>query len=101
MGISMGPDGGKEKMSDKEKIVKLEQENKELKESLFDVWMLLSNYHDFYDVRLKKGDPHSLAELIDDALTRIRMPSNKALDQLVVLDEELGLYDDYISEEKK
>lgn len=90
--------GERAKMSDKERIKQLEEENKELKDTMFRAWAILVDYDGYYNEKLKKGDVHGLASIVNEAAQLLNSPRHRALDKLAQLDEELGLYDDFISD---
>jgi hypothetical protein len=88
-------------MSNEEKIKQLEKENKELRETMFRAWAILVDYDGYYSETLKKGDVHGLASIVKEAVHILNTPRRDALDRLAQLDEELGLYDDFISDQKE
>ena len=93
--------GGRVKMSNEEKIKRLEEENKYLRDIIFDAWAMLVDYDGYYSETLKKGDVHGLASIVKEAVYILNTPRRDALDRLAQLDEELGLYDDFISDQKE
>jgi len=88
-------------MSNEEKIKQLEEENKKLRETMFRAWAILVDYDGYYSETLKKGDVHGLASIVKEAVHILNTPHRDALDRLAQLDEELGLYDDFISDQKE
>jgi hypothetical protein len=88
-------------MSNEEKIKQLEKENKKLRETMFRAWAILVDYDGYYSETLKKGDVHGLASIVKEAVHILNTPRRDALDRLAQLDEELGLYDDFISDQKE
>ena len=88
-------------MSNEEKIKQLEEENKKLRETMFRAWAILVDYDGYYSETLKKGDVHGLASIVKEAVHILNTPRRDALDRLAELDEELGLYDDFISDQKE
>ena len=80
-------------MSNEELIKQLEEENKELRETMFRAWAILVDYDGYYSETLKKGDVHGLASIVKEAVYILNTPRRQALDRLAELDEELGLYD--------
>jgi hypothetical protein len=93
--------GERAKMNKDERIKELEEENKELKDTMFRAWAILVDYDGYYNEKLKKGDVHGLASIVNEAVQILNSPRHRALDKLAQLDEELGLYDDFISDEKE
>lgn len=83
-------------MNNEDRIKELEEENKYLKDTMFQAWAILVDYDGYYSERLKKGDVHGLASIVKEAVEILNSPRHKALDKLAQLDEELGLYDDII-----
>ena len=90
--------GERAKMNNEDRIKELEEENKDLRETLFNAWAILVDYDGYYSDTLKKGDVHGLASIIREATDILNSPRRKAMDKIAELDEELGLYDDFISE---
>jgi len=88
-------------MSNEEKIKQLEEENKKLRETMFRAWAILVDYDGYYSETLKKGDVHGLASIVKEAVHILNTPRRDALDRLAQLDEELGLYDDFISDKSE
>lgn len=88
-------------MSNEEKIKQLEEENKKLRETIFRAWTILVDYDGYYSETLKKGDVHGLASIVKEAVHILNTPRRDALDRLAQLDEELGLYDDFISDKSE
>jgi capsular polysaccharide biosynthesis protein len=80
-------------MSNEERIKQLEEENKELRETVFRAWAILVDYDGYYSETLKKGDVYGLASIVKEAVNILNTPRRNALDRLAQLDEELGLYD--------
>lgn len=93
--------GERVRMSNEEKIKQLEEENKKLRETMFRAWAILVDYDGYYSETLKKGDVHGLASIVKEAVHILNTPRRDALDRLAQLDEELGLYDDFICDEKE
>ena len=93
--------GERVRMSNEEKIKQLEEENKKLRETMFRAWAILVDYDGYYSETLKKGDVHGLASIVKEAVHILNTPHRDALDRLAQLDEELGLYDDFISDQKE
>ena len=93
--------GERVRMSNEEKIKQLEEENKKLRETMFRAWAILVDYDGYYSETLKKGDVHGLASIVKEAVYILNTPRRDALDRLAQLDEELGLYDDFISDQKE
>ncbi len=93
--------GERVRMSNEEKIKQLEEENKKLRETMFRAWAILVDYDGYYSETLKKGDVHGLASIVKEAVHILNTPRRDALDRLAQLDEELGLYDDFISDQKE
>jgi hypothetical protein len=83
-------------MNNEERIKELEEENKYLKDTMFRAWAILVDYDGYYSETLKKGDVHGLASIVKEAVDILNSPRHRALDKLVELDEELGLYDEII-----
>lgn len=93
--------GERVRMSNEEKIKQLEEENKKLRETMFRAWAILVDYDGYYSETLKKGDVHGLASIVKEAVHILNTPRRDALDRLAQLDEELGLYDDFISDKSE
>jgi capsular polysaccharide biosynthesis protein len=87
-------------MSNEERIKELEEDNKFLRETIFNAWAILVDYDGYYSETLKKGDPHGLASIIREATDILNSPRRRALDRIVQFDEEIGLYDDWICDQK-
>ena len=79
-------DGERAKMSNEERIKQLEEENKELRETLFRAWAILVDYDGYYSETLKKGDVHGLASIVNEAIHILNTPRRNALDRLAQLD---------------
>lgn len=88
-------------MSNEERIKELEAENKYLRDTMFNAWSILVDYDGYYSETLKKGDVHGLASIVKEAVDILNSPRHQALDKLTHLDEELGLYDDFISDREE